>query len=98
MKTCSTLPSLLRTGEDFEDWFSDGCGLDANEFIVCSIQLQEQLPTLAVIRGIVITDSPAFVTDLAPWKVWMPDALLQKVQPTPESASLLSRFVELISS
>lgn len=67
MKTGSTLPSLLAKNEDFEDWFINGSGQEASKFTVCSIHLQEQLPALREISAIIITGSPAYLTDLEPW-------------------------------
>lgn len=67
MKTGSTLPSLLAKDEDFEDWFIDGSGRKVSDFTVCAIHLNEQLPALSKISGIIITGSPAFLTDLEPW-------------------------------
>lgn len=67
MKTGNTIPSLRERGEDFEDWFVTGSGRPATDFTVRSLFLGEPLPDLAETAGIVITGSPAYVTDLEPW-------------------------------
>jgi len=67
IKTGNTIPQLLKAGADFEDWFRQGFGLGASSCKVCSLHLNESLPPLNSIGGIVITGSPAYVTDLAQW-------------------------------
>ncbi len=67
IKTGNTIPSLLAEREDFEDWFVSGAGLNADRFITCAIDRGERLPALDEIGAAIITGSPAFVTDLAPW-------------------------------
>lgn len=67
IKTGSTIASLLAKGEDFEDWFIAASGQPASEFHTCSIHLDEQLPDLSGVDGIIITGSPAYLTDLEPW-------------------------------
>lgn len=67
IKTGSTISSLLKNGQDFEDWFQFGMGLEAAEVSVCNLHQGEPLPNLDKVSGVVITGSPAFVTDLAPW-------------------------------
>jgi len=67
IKTGNTIASLRNEGEDFEDWFISGSGLPAGEFTVRSLFLGEPLPELAATAGIIVTGSPAYVTDLEPW-------------------------------
>lgn len=67
IKTGSTVPALLATGEDFETWIRLGMGLDPDLTIVVNIAAEEPLPSLAEIDGLVITGSPAYLTDMAPW-------------------------------
>lgn len=67
MKTGSTVSSLLAQGEDFEDWFIAGSGLPAARFAVCSLHLGESLPALDGLCGILITGSPANITENAHW-------------------------------
>ena len=67
IKTGTTIQSLLQQGQDFECWFRSGMGLAASNAPVCNLYQGEPLPALENIDGIVITGSPAYVTDLAPW-------------------------------
>lgn len=67
IKTGNTIPQLLKTGVDFEDWFRGGLELNGESAIVRSLHLNESLPPLDTVSGIVITGSPAYVTDLADW-------------------------------
>ncbi|MFT4862602.1 MAG: GMP synthase (glutamine-hydrolyzing) [Pseudohongiellaceae bacterium] len=67
IKTGNTIAALLEAGTDFEDWFRSGCELAQTETMVCSLHLNEALPPLDSVGGIIITGSPAYVTDLADW-------------------------------
>ncbi len=71
IKTGHTIDSLRTQGEDFEDWFARGlraqAPLDNVEVIVVQGHLQEPLPDLAHISGLIITGSPAYITDLESW-------------------------------
>ncbi len=77
IKTGTTVKSLLARGEDFELWFRDGMELKQSQVAVCNVYLDEPLPDLGTIDGIVITGSPAFLTDLAPWNFVAADYLRQ---------------------
>lgn len=83
MKTGNTIPPLRERGEDFEDWFVAGSGRPASEFTVRSLFLGEPLPDLADTAGIIITGSPAYVTDLEPWNTiaaaYLRDAFAREV-------------------
>lgn len=67
MKTGGTIPGLLTAGENFEDWFVRGFGEESGLFHCSAIDLGQDLPDLDTIMGVIITGSPAYVTDLAPW-------------------------------
>ncbi len=67
IKTGNTIPALLENGTDFEDWFRSGCGVTPSNTVVRSLHRNEPLPPLQSIGGIIITGSPAYVTDLASW-------------------------------
>ena len=69
IKTGNTIPGLRQQGEDFEDWFIAQSGYPAEAFTVRSLFLGEPLPDLANTAGIIVTGSPAYVTDLEPWNV-----------------------------
>ena len=67
IKTGNTIASLLDENEDFEDWFIQGSGLESNRFICCAIDKGEALPATDDVVAAIVTGSPAYVTDLAPW-------------------------------
>ncbi len=67
IKTGSTVPELLAKGEDFETWIRLGMGLKPGSTIVANIADGQPLPSLDEISSLVITGSPAYLTDLAPW-------------------------------
>lgn len=67
IKTGNTIPALLEAGEDFEDWFADALGLAVDQCLVVSLHLGEALPSLDSVTAIIITGSPAYLTDLDPW-------------------------------
>ena len=67
LKTGNTIKSLLDTGKDFEHWFIDHSGLCKTKFMVRSLHLEEPLVNLRQVAGIVITGSPAYVTDKETW-------------------------------
>ena len=67
LKTGNTIKSLLDSGEDFEDWFVACSGLSKSRFVVRSLHFGESLVNLSCITAIIITGSPAFVTDEEAW-------------------------------
>lgn len=67
IKTGNTIPSLLAEREDFEDWFIEGSGIDSGRFVCCAVDRDEPLPAIDGVDAAIITGSPAYVTDLAPW-------------------------------
>lgn len=67
VKTGQTLPALRATGEDFEDWILRGMAIDEGRVLIVNAYADEALPSLAGIAGMIVTGSPAMVTDRAPW-------------------------------
>ena len=67
LKTGNTIKSLLDSGEDFEDWFVACSGLSKSRFVVRSLHFGESLVNLSCITAIIITGSPAFITDEEAW-------------------------------
>ena len=67
LKTGNTIRSLLDSGKDFEHWFAAQSGLPSTNFMVRSLHLEEPLVDLIEVTGIVITGSPAYVTDEEVW-------------------------------
>ena len=67
MKTGKTLLSLRADGEDFEHWIIRGMQLLASSTATVAVHEGEPLPALTDIAGIVVTGSPAMLTDGAAW-------------------------------
>lgn len=67
MKTGQTLTSLRAGGEDFEHWIISAMGLPVSLTTTVAVHEDEELPGLGDIAGIVVTGSPAMLTDGAPW-------------------------------
>ena len=67
LKTGSTLESLRASVGDFDDWIQSAMGLATSDTICSSVFLGEELPPLETLAGIVVTGSPAMVTDGARW-------------------------------
>ena len=73
IKTGNTVPRLRKQGEDFEHWFCKGLGItfadtqDSDSVIVSNVHEGEELPPLDSVGGVIITGSPAYLTDLAQW-------------------------------
>ena len=67
LKTGNTIKSLLDSGNDFEDWFIACSGLSKSRFVVRSLHFGESLVNLNRISAIIITGSPAFITDEEAW-------------------------------
>jgi len=67
MKTGNTVQSLLKREQDFEDWIIAATQLKAEKFITVAVDKAQELPPLSQVCGLIITGSPAFITDQAPW-------------------------------
>lgn len=75
LKCGSTVPSLIPRRGDFEDWFRQGLGLSAAEAPIVDPSRGDALPDPAAVPAIVVTGSPAMVTDDAPWSLVSEDWL-----------------------
>jgi len=69
LKTGSTVKPLRDRGEDFEDWIIAGCELPASWFETIEVFTGESMPVPDRDRwlAVIVTGSPAFVTDREPW-------------------------------
>ncbi|MFA5983358.1 MAG: glutamine amidotransferase [Methylococcaceae bacterium] len=83
IKTGSTFPEIKHYLGDFEDWISTACGLSASEFLVVNVAAGQALPAIESISSIIITGSPAMVTEQKAWMqqlaLWLPRAIGQRV-------------------
>ncbi len=66
IKTGAAIDQVAVEG-DFEDWIAAGMGLSMSEVQVCRVDQGEVLPEPGTIAGVVITGSPAMVTDRKDW-------------------------------
>lgn len=83
MKTGETLALLRARGEDFEDWIGAGLGLAPGQWTVRCVAQGQALPGMNEVAGVVITGSPAMLTDAAPWNdvaaQWLREALASEL-------------------
>ncbi|HTN34412.1 MAG TPA: glutamine amidotransferase [Marinobacter sp.] len=82
LKTGTTYPSLKARFGDFEEWFVRGLSSDL-ELTVVNVEHGESAGNPELWDGIVITGSPAMVTDREPWSEdtarWLADAVNKNV-------------------
>lgn len=69
VKTGSTLPDVRARRGDFEDWIAAGLGCQTSALDVVDVSAGAVLPPPAGLAGVVITGSPAFVSQREPWSV-----------------------------
>lgn len=67
VQTGSTLPALKARRGDFPRWFQRGLGLGVDQVEVIRIDQGDALPRVWAHAGIVITGSPAMVSDRSAW-------------------------------
>lgn len=67
LKTGSTIPEIVDTLGDFEGWIMAGMNIPEDCFKTVAVYEGEPLPAIKDISAIVITGSPAMVTDDLPW-------------------------------
>jgi len=67
IKAGEKLSTLQHVAGDFEDWILEGMGWPRANSIIVSVYKNETLPDVNTISGIVITGSPAMVTDKEQW-------------------------------
>ena len=67
LKTGEALPSVKKRRGDFEDWIAKGLGVGVDSLSVASIYLGESIPEIDSISGVVVTGSPAMVTERPAW-------------------------------
>lgn len=79
MKTGETLETLQAQGQDFEDWIREGLALGVNAAPVVNVHRGQSLPPVSTVAGVVITGSPAMLTDGADWNRVASDWLCEAV-------------------
>ena len=63
------MPNVAARRGDFELWFAQGLGVPEDELRVVRVYAGEALPDPGDYAGVVITGSPAMVTDEEPWSL-----------------------------
>ncbi len=69
VKTGRTLPSILARRGDSDAWIADAMGMEFGSLDVAPVFEGAPLPDPRSLAGVVITGSPAMVSDRAPWSV-----------------------------
>lgn len=67
LKTGESLASIIARRGDFEDWIRQTSGYPENHFQTVSVHNNEPLPPVAEIAGVIVTGSPAMVTEKLEW-------------------------------
>jgi GMP synthase (glutamine-hydrolysing) len=83
IKTGSALPGLVSRRKDFDTWIATGTGISAKDLQVVSVFQDEPLPNVRDVQGVIVSGSPAMVTDRAPWSErtaeWLREAVAGEV-------------------
>src|SRR5690606_20302421 len=70
---------LRAKGEDFHDWIISGVQIPVERVQVVLVDEGEVLPPVPSVAGVVITGSPAMITDAAAWNdvaaAWLREAI-----------------------
>ncbi len=67
LKTGEALAAVKELCGDFEEWIARGLGCPVGEVAVASVYQGDSLPATESLRGVVVTGSPAMVTERADW-------------------------------
>ncbi|MCC6595657.1 MAG: glutamine amidotransferase [Rhodanobacteraceae bacterium] len=67
VQTGSTLPSVRARHGDFPEWFRRGLGLRRDEVDIIAVDADAALPAAGRHAGVIVTGSPAMVTDGLAW-------------------------------
>ena len=67
IKTGSTIEYLRPTHGDFDDWFLAALPLERTRVLICSVEHDETLPRPSDVGSVIVTGSPAMVSDRASW-------------------------------
>jgi GMP synthase (glutamine-hydrolysing) len=86
VKTGSTVSNVVAQRGDFEAWITRGLGVAERSIEVCRVHQEEALPAaheLGGLAGVVVTGSPAMVTERHPWSErtaeWLREAVIADV-------------------
>lgn len=80
IKTGSTFPTIRQRAGDFEDWIIHEIGSPDAEIRVVNAMEAEALPPFDTLSGVIITGSPAMVTDKDAWMQVLADWIPQVIE------------------
>jgi GMP synthase (glutamine-hydrolysing) len=80
VKTGSTFPTIRQRAGDFEDWIIREIGPSDAEITVVNATEGEALPPVDTLSGVIVTGSPAMVTDKDDWMRVLADWIVQVVE------------------
>jgi len=80
LKTGGTIPAIARELGDFEDWISDAMRLPEAQFLCISVFEGEPLPDITSLSSIVVTGSPAMMTQDLHWIRQSQEYLLEAIE------------------
>ncbi|MGZ4970474.1 MAG: glutamine amidotransferase [Methylobacter sp.] len=80
IKAGSTLPTIRQKAGDFENWIIHEIGSSDAEITVVNAMDGETLPPVDTLSGVIITGSPAMITDKDAWMQVLADWIPQVVQ------------------
>ena len=85
VKTGEALAPVKARYGDFEDWIARGLGLPVASLSVVSVYRDEPLPDAGEVGGVVVTGSPAMVTERPAWSeaaaAWLADVVRADARP-----------------
>jgi GMP synthase (glutamine-hydrolysing) len=85
VKTGEALAPVKARYGDFEEWIARGLGVPVAALVVASVHLGEVLPDAAEVGGVVVTGSPAMVTERPDWSeaaaAWLADVVRADALP-----------------
>ena len=67
LKTGEALAPVKAARGDFDGWIAKGMGLSEDALVVANVHTGDRLPDPSAIAGVVVTGSPAMVTERAEW-------------------------------
>jgi GMP synthase (glutamine-hydrolysing) len=80
VKTGSTFPTIRQRAGDFEDWIIHEIGSPDAGITVVNATEGEALPPVDTLSGVIVTGSPAMVTDKEDWMRMLADWIVQVVE------------------
>lgn len=83
LKTGTTIAGIPREWGDFEHWIARTAELSDKDWFCCEVSAGAELPPFEAVSGIVITGSPAMVTDRQEWSersaAWLSEAVKRAI-------------------